>query len=205
MRAMLAGRAEAQMVLSILLQRDDGPDNLAQRTAYVWKTAPMPVVAALRGVAFGGGCQIALACDLRIAAPDTRMSVMEIKYGLIPDMALTQTLPDLVAPDVAKELTLTGRIVDAAEAQALGLITRIADDPLASALELARDIARRSPEATRAAKRLLNEAWRAHPRASLALEEELQRTLLGSLNQIEAVTASLEQRAPNFEDPTIFA
>ena len=106
MRAMRAGPAEAQAVMQTLLRRDDGPDNLAQRTAYVWKTLPMPVIAALHGVAFGGGCQIALAADLRIATPATRLSVMEIKYGLIPDMALTQTLPDRVAIDVAKELTL---------------------------------------------------------------------------------------------------
>ena len=199
MRSMLQGQAESRRVMSTLLRRDGAPDNLAQRTAYTWKTSPVPIIAAIRGVAFGGGCQIALACDMRIAAPDARFSIMESRYGLIPDMALTQTLPDLVAPDVAMELTLSGRIFDAHEALTLGLVTRIADDPLSAALDLARVIACRSPEAIRAAKRLLQESWRATARSGLALEEELQLTLLGTPNQLEAVQASLEQREPCFE------
>ena len=203
MRAMLAGPAEAQAVMRTLLQRDGGPDNLAQRAAYIWKTLPIPVIAALHGVAFGGGCQIALAADLRIAAPDTRMAVMEITYGLIPDMALTQTLPDLLPIDVAKELAFSGRMVAAEEALKLGLITRIAGDPRAAALELARAIATKSPHAVRASKALLDSAWRADARRGLALEEELQRTLLGSPNQMEAVNASLAKRLPTFADPTM--
>ena len=128
------------------------------------------------------------------------MSVMEIKYGLVPDMGLTQTLPDLVRLDVAKDLTLTGRVVAAQEALELGLITRIADDPLAVAFEIARGIAARSPAAIRACKRLLNEAWRADARSGLKLEEDLQLTLLGSPNQIEAVNASMQKRAAKFAD-----
>ena len=126
---------------------------------------------------------------------------MEIKYGLIPDMGLSQTLPALVRLDVAKELTLSGRIVDAQEALQLGLVTRVAADPLAAAFDIARGIAHRSPPAVRASKRLFNEAWRADATSGLALEEALQRTLLGSPEQIEAVKASMEKRAPRFAVP----
>ena len=198
MAEMLKGPADVSAVLARLLARDGGADNRAQRAAMAWQNASVPVIAALHGVAFGGGCQIALAADLRIAAPDTRLSVMEIKYGLIPDMGLSQTLPALVRLDVAKELTLTGRIVEAQEALQLGLVTRVVADPLAVAFDIARSIASRSPLAVRASKRLLNEAWCAAGPSGLALEEALQRTLLGSPDQIEAVKASMEKREPKF-------
>lgn len=200
MAEMLKGPLNARAVMDKLLARDGRADNRAQRAAVIWKTMPVPVIAALHGVAFGGGCQIALAADIRIAAPDTRMSVMEINYGLVPDMGLTQTLPELVRLDVAKELTWSGRVVAAAEALQLGLVTRIADQPLAVAFDLARGIAARSPHAVQASKRLLNEAWRADARSGLGLEEELQLALLGSPNQIEAVKAALQKRAAKFAD-----
>ncbi len=183
-----------------LLARDDGPENFAQRPAYVWKTLPVPVIAALHGVAYGGGLQIALGADIRIAAPDARLSVMEIKWGLIPDMSLTQTLRDLVGLDVAKELTFTGRILSGSEAQALGLVTRLAEDPLEAALDLAREIAGKSPQAIRAAKRLFEESWHADARTGLGLESELQAGLIGSPNQVEAVMANFEKREPRFRD-----
>ena len=125
------------------------------------------MIAAVHGNCFGGGLQIALGADLRIAAPDARLSVMEVKWGLVPDMAITRTLPRLVRLDVAKELTYTGRVFSGTEAAALGLVTRIADDPLGAARELAAEIAARSPDAVRAAKRLYDETWtgRQQPRA----------------------------------------
>ena len=139
-----------------LLARDDGSiANLAQRVAYDWSLVPVPVIAAVHGVCFGGGMQIALGADIRIAAPDARLAIMEIKWGLVPDMALTQTLPRLVGSDVAKELTFTGRIVSGSEAHELGLVTRVADDPFAAAHALATEIAGKSPHAIRAGKRLL--------------------------------------------------
>ena len=116
--------------------------NWFQRAAYAWLELPMPVIAAVHGTCFGGGLQIALAADLRIAAPDTRLSVMEVKWGLVPDMSITRTLPRLVGIDVAKELTFTGRVFDGDEAARLGVVTRLADDPLAAARELAAEIAR---------------------------------------------------------------
>ena len=134
----------------------------------------MPVIAAVHGNCFGGGLQIALGADIRIATPDARLSVMEVKWGLIPDMSITRTLPRLVGIDVAKELTFTGRVFDGAEAQRLGLVTRVADDPLAAAHELAAEIASRSPDAVRGAKRLFNASWTGLADETLALEAEIQ-------------------------------
>lgn len=181
--------------------RDGDAANLVQRITYDWQRLPMPVIAALQGNCIGGGAQIALGADIRIAAPDTRLSVMEIKYGLIPDMGITQALPTLVGLDVAKELTFTGRFVEGEEALRIGLVTRLADDPLAAALELAAEIAAKSPDAIRRGKRLLNEADRSRSEESLALEEALQRELLGSPNQIAAVQSAVSGEPGEFTDP----
>ena len=148
----------------------------------------------------GGGIQIILGADIRLATPEARFSVMEIKWGIIPDMSITQTLRDLVRLDVAKELTFTGKIVSADEAVQLGLITRICDDPLTEARKLAREIAGKSPHAIVAAKRLLDNAWHGTAKEGLMLEESLQRTLIGTPNQTEAVAANFEKRTPNFTD-----
>jgi len=165
------------------LERAEGElANFAQRVAYGWRELEVPVIAALHGACLGGGLQIALAADIRIAAPDTTLSVMEIVHGLIPDMSLTQTLPRLVRDDVARELVYTGRRVAADEALELGLVTRIADDPNATARELALEIAQRSPAAVRRAKRLLNQVPDLDAAGALALETELQRELLGALS-----------------------
>ncbi|MEJ2087120.1 MAG: crotonase/enoyl-CoA hydratase family protein [Gammaproteobacteria bacterium] len=195
-----AGQAGQESAAASLMSRGEGPENHAQRPAYVWKTLPVPVIAAVHGVAYGGGCQIALGADIRFAAPDARFSVMEIKWGLIPDMSLTQTLRDVVPLDVAKELTFSGRIVSGVEAKELGLVTHVADDPLAAAMTLAGEIAARSPDAVRAGKRLLEESWHADPRTGLELEAKLQTGLIGTPNQVEAVMANFEKRAPEFKD-----
>lgn len=185
-----------------LLERREGRlGNLAQHVAWVWQELPVPVIAAVHGVAFGGGLQIALGADLRIVAPDAQLSIMEIKWGLIPDMSGSQTLRRLVRLDVAKELTFTGRIVRGEEAVQLGLATRCAADPFAEALALAREIAGRSPDAIRAAKRLWNEATQLSVADGLALEQQLQLSLIGKPNQIEAVQANFQKRPPRFADP----
>ena len=184
-----------------LFSRRDGDDaDFAQRVTYDWQRLSVPVIAALHGACFGGGCQLALGADIRIAGPDTRMSVMEMRYGLIPDMGITKTLPALARADVAKELVFTGRIVDAQEALASGLVTRLADDPAAEARALAAEIASKSPHAVRAAKRLLNQSYDSGE-GLLALELELQRELIGSPNQIAAVTAAMSKQPAEFEDP----
>lgn len=187
----------------VLLERDgDRVANFAQRVAYDWSLVPAPVIAAIHGNCFGGGLQIALGADIRIAAPDAKLSIMEVKWGLVPDMGITQTLPRLVAIDVAKELTFSGRIVAGSEALALGLVTRNSDDPLASAKELADEIARKSPDAVRAAKRLYDETWLSDDAAAaLKRETELQVGLLGKPNQIAAVVAGMSGEDPAFVDP----
>ncbi|MDE0367191.1 MAG: crotonase/enoyl-CoA hydratase family protein [Gammaproteobacteria bacterium] len=183
-----------------LLERDERPENNAQRPAFVWKRMPVPTISAVHGVAYGGGLQIALGTDIRIAAPDAKLSVMEIKWGLIPDMSISQTLRDLVPLDVAKELTFTGRVLSGSEAMDLGLVTRVEDDPHAAAMNLGREIAGKSPDAIRAAKRLLESSWHADERDGLELEASLQKTLIGSPNQKEAVKANFGKRAPRFTD-----
>ena len=184
------------------LEREEGSvANFAQRAAYVWMELPVPVIAAVHGVAFGGGLQIALAADIRFVAPDAQLSVMEIKWGLIPDMTGSQTLRHLVRLDVAKELMFTGRLITGSEAVALGLATRVSDDPHADALALAHEIAAKSPDAVRAGKRLLNQAGLVSLADGLRLEESLQLTLIGTPNQVEAVQANMEKRTPRFKDP----
>jgi enoyl-CoA hydratase/carnithine racemase len=179
-----------------------GPAKAAgQRAAYVWAEVPVPVIAAVTGNALGGGLQIALGADIRIVAPDARMSVMEIRWGLVPDMTGTQLLPELVGRDVAKELTFSGRVVSGEEAVALGLATRVDPDPRKAALELARSVADRSPHAIRAAKRLLDLAGRVDLATGFAAEQREVGALVGSPNQAEAVTAQFEKRPPKFADP----
>ena len=172
-----------------------------QRAAYVWTEIPVPVIAAMTGNALGGGLQIALGADIRIVAPDARMSVLEIRWGLVPDMTGTQLLPELVGRDVAKELTFTGRMVTGPEAVALGLATRVDPDPRQAALELARSIAGRSPHAIRAAKRLLDLAGRVDLDTGFSAEQKEIGALIGSPNQAEAVAAEFERRPAAFTDP----
>ncbi len=186
-----------------LLTKGELPENRAQRPAMVWKRLPVPVIAAIHGVAYGGGCQIALGADIRIAAPDAKMSVMEIKWGLIPDMSITQTLRDLIPMDVAKELTFTGRVFNGAEAKILGLVTQVADDPHAQAMEIAQQIASKSPDAIRLGKQLFEDTWHADQRTGLEMEASFQTKLIGSENQVEAIKANFENRAPEFNPASI--
>jgi len=125
---------------------------------------------------------------------------MEIKWGLVPDMSITQTLRDLLPLDVAKELTFTGRVLSGNDAQKIGLVTHVADDPLAAAMELAEEIAGKSPDAVRAGKRLYEESWHADARTGLEMESSLQVGLIGTANQVEAIKANFENRSPDFSD-----
>lgn len=187
---------------AILLARSPASNaNTAQRLAWVWREVPVPVIAALHGPVFGGGLQLALACDVRIAAPTTELSVMEIEYGLIPDMTASRTLMRLVREDRARELVYTGRRVTATEALEIGLVTRLHDSPVEEALRMASEIAARSPDAVRANKRLFRECADLDETASLKREEELQLQLLGTPNQLEAVMAKIQKRVPSFSDP----
>jgi len=155
------------------------------------------VIAAVHGAAFGGGLQLALGADIRIVAPDAKMSVMEIKWGLVPDMAGIVLMRELARPDVVRELTFTGRQFSGEEALQIGFATQVSPDPYEEALALARTIARQSPDAIRAAKRLLNLPTH-DPAAVLMAESVEQQRLIGSPNQVEAVRANLENRLPVF-------
>lgn len=179
----------------------DSPANRAQRACWIWNEIPVPVIAAIHGYAFGGGLQIALGADIRLIAPKAQMSVMEIKWGLIPDMSGPQSLRHLVRLDVAKDLLFTGRVVEAEEATQIGLATAIHEDPVSAALERARAIAARSPTAIRAGKKLLNASVVGTVAQGLELEAELQKSLIGSTNQLEAVRANMAKEAPKFVDP----
>ncbi|TAJ69692.1 MAG: crotonase/enoyl-CoA hydratase family protein [Phenylobacterium sp.] len=184
-------------------KRTPGGSNRAQHAVMVWREIPVPVIAAVHGVAFGGGFQLALAPDMRFVASDTRMSVMEIKWGLVPDMAGMVLMRGLVRDDVARDLTFSGRIFTGEEALAMGLATRVSEHPLAEALAFARDVAGRNPHAIRAAKRLLNLAAEGDQHEVLLEESREQAALIGSANQIEAVMANMEKRAPNFAEAEV--
>jgi len=183
-----------------LTARTHGIANRPQQCAWVWRTLPVPVIAAVHGVAFGGGFQIALGADIRYATADTRFSVMEIKWGLVPDLAGTQLMRHLAREDLVRELTYTGRIFNGSEAEQYGFVTRVMADPRAAAMETAREIANKSPEAVRAAKRLLNDAVAVDAAKGLMAESVEQQKLIGSPNQLEAVMSNLQKRAASYKD-----
>jgi enoyl-CoA hydratase/carnithine racemase len=183
-----------------LAERTHGIANRFQHIVWGWRELPVPVIAAVHGVAYGGGFQLALGADMRYADKDARFSVREIHWGLIPDMCGTQLMRHLAREDIVRELTYTARIFSADEALSFGLITRIAEDARAEALAIARDIAGKSPHAIRAAKRLLNRACTADPERGLVAEANEQEALIGSANQIEAIQSNFAKRAGNFTE-----
>lgn len=180
--------------------RQDSDANFFQQAALVWRRMPVPVIAAVRGAAFGAGLQIAMGADLRLATPDSRWSVMEVKWGIVPDMGLTVTTDGLVRPDHLKRLAFTAAIIDGKEASRHGFVTGIHDEPLAAALALAGELAARSPDAVRGVKSLLNGVSRDREAAMLRREAALQVALLGSPNQLEAAAANVQGRKPRFRD-----
>jgi enoyl-CoA hydratase/carnithine racemase len=199
----IASMMSSDQGLDGLLDRlRDDPPNWFQRAAYDWVRVPVPVIAAIHGACFGGGLQIALGADIRIATPDARLSVMEIRWGLIPDMSITRTLPRLVGIDIAKELTYTGRVFSGEEAASIGVVTHVEADPLAAAQTLATEIAAKSPDAVRGAKRLYDDAWTGSPDETLALEASTQLGLIGSQNQLAAVAAGVTKQPADFVDPS---
>lgn len=178
--------------------RSHGDANRFQRSAMAWHDLSVPVVAALHGVVFGGGFQIALGADLRFCSADARLSLMETRWGVVPDMGAMVLLPGLVRQDVARDLVLSARIVPADEALRLGLVTRICSDPRADALQYARELSTKSPRALSAAKRLLNEVFAATRAGLLLSESGEQLGLLGAEDHLEALRAHRERRAPSF-------
>ena len=180
--------------------RTPGGANRAQQAVFVWRELPMPVIGAIHGVAFGGGFQLAMGPEIRFVAPDTKLAILEIKWGLVPDMAGMVLLKGLLRDDLARELTYTGRIFSGEEAFKLGLATRVCADPRAEALALAAEIASKNPDAIRAGKRLFNMQADADQHAIFKAESEEQGALIGSPNQVEAVKAAMEKRAAVYAD-----
>jgi enoyl-CoA hydratase/carnithine racemase len=187
----------------VTANRTAGGSNRAQHAVMVWREIPVPVIAAVHGVAYGGGYQLQLSADLRFVAPDAKLSVFEIRWGLIPDMAGMALLRGLVREDIARDLTYSGRIFSGEEALQMGLATRVCGDPRAEALAYARDVAAKNPHAIRAAKRLLNIAAEGSQHEILIEESREQTALIGSPNQVEAVKANMEKRAPNFAEAEV--
>lgn len=184
-----------------LVDRTHGLANGPQQAVLAWRDLPVPVVAVLHGVVFGGGLQLALGADLRFATPDARLSVLEVAWGLVPDMAGMLLLGELARADVVRELVFSAREFSGREALQLGLVTRVGADPLAEALAWARSVAQHSPHAVRAAKRLLNAAPQADAAQLLLAEASEQQALLGSANQREAVAARMQKRPARFVEP----
>lgn len=183
-----------------LADRARGIANHAQFAAWGWRELPVPVIAAVHGVAFGAGSQIMAAADIRIVHPDTRIAIMEMKWGLVPDVAGMALWRTQVADDVLREMIYTNREFNGQDAKDMGFATHVAADPLAKAMELARVIANKNPHAIRAAKRLCNMVADASDADLLLAESTEQSTIIRSPNQMEAVMAEMEKRKPAFSD-----
>ena len=182
-----------------LMSRSHEDANDMQELAMIWRRVPVPVICAIQGVAYGGGLQIALGADIRIAHPDSKLAVMEMKWGIIPDMGGMVLLPGLVRSDVIRLLTYTARPIGAAQAAEWGLVTKLSDDPLTEAIALAENIAGQSPSAIRAAKRLI-EVAETQSRAEVLLAESSEQVdLIGKPEQIEVIAAQMQGRKPQFK------
>lgn len=186
--------------IEMMQPRPGSPANFFQRPAYVWREVPVPVFCALEGVTFGAGLQIALGADVRFSAADARLSIMEVRWGLIPDLAISTTARHIVAADRLKELAFSGRIVSGEEAYGLGLVTALHTDPYAAAKLAALEVAARSPDAIRGIKQLFNEGLGLPHAEALALEARIQSGIMGRPNQKEAVRANLAKDKPEFVD-----
>jgi len=178
--------------------------HMAQQVCWVWQEVPVPVIAAVHGHALGGGIQIALGADIRIVHPDTQLSVREVHWGLIPDMTGTLMLSRLVRPDIVKNLVFTARVFSGHEAHEMGIATQLSHDVHADAMTMAREIASRSPEAVRGAKKLINLLANSGAAEQFAAERATIGQLIGTANQAEAVMSHFEKRPPNFASGSLF-
>ena len=197
---MAAGDSGVTEAREPLGTRTHGIANRAQQAVWTWRDCPVPVIAAVHGVALGGGFQVMLGADIRIIHPEAKLSILEIKWGLVPDMAGTAIMRGLARDDVLRELTFTGRIFSGSEALVYGFATRVSEEPLAEAQALARDIAGKNPDAIRAGKVIFNNLAEMSDAEALMQESVLQGGIMGYPNQVEAVKAALEKRTPVFAD-----
>ncbi|MCF8543954.1 MAG: crotonase/enoyl-CoA hydratase family protein [Ilumatobacteraceae bacterium] len=178
--------------------------HMAQQVCWVWQEVPVPVIAAVHGHALGGGIQIALGADIRIVHPDTQLSVREVHWGLIPDMTGTLMLSRLVRPDIVKNLVFTARVFSGKEGHEMGIATQLSQDVHADAMTMAREIAGRSPDAVRGAKKLINLLANNGAAEQFAAERATIGQLIGTANQAEAVMSHFEKRPPIFESGSLF-
>ena len=190
-KSVLKGGDPMKMIEQLLERRPrpslNYPTNLAQDVSMLWRELNVPVIAVLQGMCFGAGLQVALGADFRYSTPDCQISIMEGKWGLIPDMGASIFLRELVRIDVAKELTMTGKIISGTEAGNLGLVSAVCEHPMKDADLFAKQLVKRSPDAIAAGKQLFQSTWTvASDEESLLLETNLQRKLLVSWNQLAA-------------------
>jgi len=187
-------------VSEVVAEQSGSMTHLGQQSVWGWQELDVPVICAVQGHALGGGFQLALGGDIRLVHPDTKLSALEMRWGLIPDMCASELLARLVGSDVAAELYFTAKMISGTEAVSLGVCTRLSDNPHDSAMKLAIDIASKSPQAIRHAKALINQYGKVTTAEAFANERRYMRDLIGSQNQVEAVSAFFERRDPNFTD-----
>lgn len=190
---------DSEVTNTPIVDRTYGIANMWQQAAWVWRVCPVPVIAAVHGVAFGGGLQIMLGADIKYITADTKLSIMEMKWGLIPDMAGTQLMYHSVRDDIIRELTYTNRVFTGEEAVNYGFATHVSENPLEDSRALATEIASKSPSAIVKAKKLLNEAPYLNQEDGLMLESIEQEAIIKKKNQLEAVFSSMQKRAGNFD------
>jgi len=183
-----------------LAERTHGITNRPQQAVWAWRACPVPVIAAVHGVALGGGFQLCLGADMRFVHPETKMAVLEIKWGLVPDMAGTAIMRGLARDDIIRELTYTGRIFSGEDAGEYGFATRVTETPREDALALAAEIASKNPDAIRRDKVIFNSVATMSDTDALLQESRLQDQVIGKPNQIEAVMSALEKRSAKFSD-----
>ena len=199
-----AGVADKKPDMNAGAMVDGRITHMAQQVCWVWQEVPVPVIAAVHGHALGGGIQIALGADIRIVHPDTQLSVREVHWGLIPDMTGTLMLSRLVRPDIVKNLVFTARVFSGHEAHEMGIATQLSQDVHADAMTMAREIAGRSPEAVRGAKKLINLLANSGAAEQFAAERATIGQLIGTANQAEAVMSHFEKRPPIFKSGSLF-
>ena len=183
-----------------LADRTHGIANRAQQIVWGWRNLHAPVIAAVHGIAFGGGFQLTLGADIRFVHPETKLSIMEAKWGLIPDMGGTPVMRAIASEDILRELSYTARIFSGEQAKEYGFATHVSESPYEDAMVLAREIAERSPSSVKRSKKMFNALFDATDAEALLTESVLQDEIIGKPNQVEAVKAGMEKRVGNFSD-----
>jgi len=189
---------QPQKIVATFVPRPWRGTNNFQEACYGWRRLPVPVIAVVHGHVYGGGLQLAMAADFRFSTPDSQWSVLETKWGLIPDMSGIRTLAEQVGMDTAKLLTMTGDVISGVEAKELGLVTVLSDDPHGEAGKLVDKLLTRSPDAVAAAKRLFSTTWTASVRRTFHRERVEQLLLLMLRNTAAARNAAFKQETPKF-------